>query len=75
MNDRCAAGLEDVRFSAASLEWLQPLELGGGVRVYHLPPAAPNGMAHAELPAVRVYDGPNPVEADPHDGKPPRRTV
>jgi NTE family protein len=38
---RWAAGLEDIRFSAANLEWLQPHMAGPGIRFYYLPPAAP----------------------------------
>jgi NTE family protein len=38
VNEAWAAGLEDVRRSVANFEWIQPLELGPGVRVYDLPP-------------------------------------
>jgi NTE family protein len=52
--DRWAAGLEDIRISAANLEWLQPMELGGGLRIYHMPPQSPTvsvgvGAAAAEV--------------------------
>ncbi len=47
VNERWASGLEDVRFSAANLDWTHPLELGGGIRVYYLPPAGPS-LAPAE---------------------------
>lgn len=40
VNEAWAAGLEDVRRSATSIEWIQPMDLGPGVRVYDLPPAA-----------------------------------
>jgi NTE family protein len=40
VNEAWAAGLEDVRRSAANMEWIQPMDLGPGVRVYDLPPAA-----------------------------------
>jgi hypothetical protein len=33
VNARWATALEDVRISAANLEWIHPLELGG-IRVY-----------------------------------------
>jgi NTE family protein len=38
VNEAWAAGLEDVRRSAANIEWIQPTDLGPGVRVYDLPP-------------------------------------
>ena len=40
VNEAWAAGLEDVRHSKAKIEWMQPMDLGPGVRVYDLPPAA-----------------------------------
>jgi NTE family protein len=40
VNEAWAAGLEDVRRSKAKIEWMQPMDLGPGVRVYDLPPAA-----------------------------------
>ena len=40
VNEAWAAGLEDVRHSKANIEWMQPMNLGPGVRVYDLPPAA-----------------------------------
>jgi len=40
VNEAWAAGLEDVRHSKANIEWMQPMDLGPGVRVYDLPPAA-----------------------------------
>jgi len=39
VNEAWAAGLEDVRRSKANIEWIQPMDLGPGVRVYDLPPA------------------------------------
>jgi NTE family protein len=38
VNEAWAAGLEDVRCSVANIEWIEPQELGPGVRVYDLPP-------------------------------------
>jgi len=38
VNAGWAAGLEDIRHSAASLEWLQPTELGPGIHLHFLPP-------------------------------------
>jgi NTE family protein len=74
VTDRWAAGLEDVRISAANLEWMQPMELGG-IRVYHLPPVGPVG---SEGPGP---SGPKIAEAlDDEGGKPrgeprPRRSA
>ncbi|MGE5798862.1 MAG: patatin-like phospholipase family protein [Syntrophaceae bacterium] len=39
VDEAWAAGLEDVRYSKANIEWTQPMDLGPGVRVYDLPPA------------------------------------
>ena len=39
VNEAWAAGLEDVRRSKAKIEWMHPMDLGPGVRVYDLPPA------------------------------------
>jgi hypothetical protein len=70
--ERWAAGLEDVRYSTANLEWVQPTALMAGVRVYHLPPEAPSmGSAESGPPAVRVYDGQEPAGSElPHDTRP-----
>ena len=38
VNKAWAAGLEDVRRSKAKIEWIQPMDLAPGVRVYDLPP-------------------------------------
>lgn len=40
VNEAWAAGLEDVRRSATCIEWIQPMNLGPGLRAYDLPPAA-----------------------------------
>ena len=40
VDEAWAAGLEDVRHSKAKIEWMQPMDLGPGVHVYDLPPAA-----------------------------------
>jgi NTE family protein len=39
VNEAWAAGLEDVRRSKANIEWIRPMDLGPGVRVFDLPPA------------------------------------
>jgi NTE family protein len=44
VNERWNAGLEDVRRSAASREWIQPTLSGPGVRLYHLPPDPPTNQ-------------------------------
>jgi NTE family protein len=55
--ERWASGLNDVRYSAASLDWMQPMELGGGVRVYHLPPVAPVGSTELGSSATQAPEG------------------
>lgn len=40
VNEAWAAGLEDVRRSAAGIDWIQPIDLGPGVRVFYLPPTS-----------------------------------
>ncbi len=60
--DRWAAGLEDVRKSAANLEFTQPLQLGAGVRVCYFPPEAGSlSSAESGPPAVKVHDGQTPA--------------
>jgi NTE family protein len=69
VNERWAAGLEDIRISAANLEWMQPAELGG-IRVYQLPPvgpiaspAGPTGPRGVDIPVV-------PDDRTRHDARP-----
>jgi len=40
VNEAWAAGREDVRRSKDNIEWMQPMDLAPGVRVYDLPPGA-----------------------------------
>jgi NTE family protein len=71
---RWAAGLEDVRISAANLDWMQPLDLGG-MRVYYLPPVGMIGTAESGPRALEVADTPEgPAEKPRHDPR-PRRTA
>ncbi len=62
-----AAGLEDIRLSAANLDWLQPLDVGPGIQVYHLPPVTHLGTAVNVAPAVKVAapEGERPQEPRP----------
>jgi NTE family protein len=63
-----AAGLDDIRCSAANLDWLQPLDLGPGIQVYYLPPVTTFGAAETTRPALRVSEAPEPTRNDPdHD--------
>jgi NTE family protein len=73
---RWAAGLEDIRFSAANLEWMQPHEAGPGIRLYYLPPAAPWMGAEVSGPAApKIADTPE-RPADEAPGSPrPRRSA
>jgi NTE family protein len=72
--ERWHAGLEDVRISAASLEWMQPLELGG-IRVYHLPPVGSVGIAGSGHGVPKVADIPEGPEDKPAYGPRPLRTA
>jgi NTE family protein len=70
VTERWANGLEDVRISAANLEWMQPLELGG-IRVYHLPPVGPVSSPGSGSAGPRVADIPDEPRPDPR----PRRSA
>jgi NTE family protein len=74
VNDRWAAGLEDVRLSAANLEGMQPAELGG-IRVYHLPPVGPVGSAGTGPAGPRAADIPEAPDDRPRHDTRPRRTA
>ena len=52
VNAGWAAGLEDIRSSAANLEWMQPLEVGPGIHLYYLPPVTSVSAVQAE-PVVK----------------------
>jgi NTE family protein len=71
---RWAAGLEDIRFSAANLEWLQPHMAGPGIRFYYLPPAAPwMGAEVSGSAAPRIADTPEgPGDESPSSTRPRR---
>jgi NTE family protein len=73
--DRWAGGLEDVRISAANLDWAQPLELGGGMRVLHFPPEAPMVSAGSGPAGPRVADIPEAPDGGPRHDTRPRRTA
>jgi NTE family protein len=74
--ERWLAGLEDVRFSAANLDWLIPMELGGGVRVCHLPPAAPSlGATGPGTATPRIAEPPEGSGYEPLQETRPRRTA
>jgi NTE family protein len=71
---RWAAGLEDIRFSVATLELIQPLELGG-IRVYYLPPVGTFDTARSGPAAPKVADTPEEPENKPRHDLRPRRTA
>jgi len=81
VNERWAAGLDDVRYSTANLEALRPLELGGGVRVLHLPPederasVAAAGATASRPAAVRIADTQEGETDEAHGGSQPRQTA
>jgi NTE family protein len=73
VNARWAGGLEDIRRSAADLEWMQPLDLGPGVQMYFLPPVAPVASAGTGPSAMRVAGAPGVAgDEPPHDTRPRR---
>jgi NTE family protein len=74
VTDRWAAGLEDVRISAANLEWMQPTDLGG-IRVYHLPPVGPVTAPGQGAARPRVADIPESPDDRPRHDTRPRRTA
>jgi NTE family protein len=74
VNERWTAGLDDVRISAANLEWMQPLELGG-IRVYHLPPVGSVSSAGSGPATPRVAHTPEAPEDKPRHETRPRRTA
>jgi hypothetical protein len=59
---RWAAGLEDVRFSVANLEWTQPVAFGERFRVFHLPPTASAGAETSSAAMPRIADVPEGPE-------------
>jgi NTE family protein len=72
---RWMAGLDDVRFSTANLDWLQPVAVGEGVRVFHLPPVGMHGAEGTIPTAPRIADTPDgPVQTTLHETL-PRRTA
>jgi NTE family protein len=72
VNARWDAGLQDVRLSAANLEWMHPLELGG-IHVYYLPPVGSFGSAGSGPDAPRIADAPEgPGDRPRHDTRPRR---
>jgi NTE family protein len=75
VDDRWSAGLEDVRISAANLEWMQPVEAGPGIRIYYLPPASPSMGPAASRTArsLKVADTPEGGEDKPRGVVRPRR--
>jgi NTE family protein len=75
VTERWAAGLEDIRFSATNLEWMQPMELGGGVRLFHLPPVTPIAPTAAGPAAPRIADAPEAAAEEPPNGTRPRRSA
>jgi NTE family protein len=74
VNARWAGGLEDIRRSAANLEWMQPLDLGPGIEMYFLPPVGLGGATEAG-PARRASDGPEVVTVGPRNDTLPRQSA
>jgi NTE family protein len=75
VNARWAGGLEDIRRSAASLDWMQPLDLGPGIQMYFLPPVGPGGSGGVSAPAVRTADAPGGHGHEPPSDTRPGRSA
>jgi NTE family protein len=72
--ERWVNGLEDVRLSAANLDWLQPTELGG-IHMYYLPPVGMVGATGSGPARPKIADIPEGPEDKPHAHTPSRRTA
>jgi NTE family protein len=75
VNTRWAGGLEDIRRSAANLDWLQPLDLGPGVQMYFFPPVIGGHATEAGPPDVKAHEGPEGAGVEPPHDKRPRRSA
>ncbi len=65
---RWAAGLDDIRFSTANLDWVQPAMVGEGVRIFHFPPVGLVAPERSSPAALRIADIPEgPEDKTPHD--------
>jgi NTE family protein len=65
---RWAAGLDDVRFSTANLDWVQPAVVVEGVRVFHFPPVGLVAPERSGPASPRIADTPEgPEDKTPHD--------
>jgi NTE family protein len=56
VNDNWIAGVEDIRHSMAHANWVQPTELGQGMRIYYLPPSSSLDLGKTVSPAVEAED-------------------
>jgi NTE family protein len=70
-----AAGLEDIRFSAASVDWMQPLNVGPGIELYYLPPVTTFNGTEPRPAALKVVDGGPTEEGGPGHDTPSRRSA
>ncbi len=75
VNSRWAGGLEDIRRSAASLDWLQPLDLGPGIQMFFLPPVSPVGSSDSGPAAVKVAAVSEGAEEETGNDNRPRRSA
>ncbi len=73
VNDRWVGGLDDVRLAAANLDFAQPLELGGGMRVLYFPPQAPMASAGSGSAGPKIANIPEAPEDKPRHDTRPRR--
>jgi NTE family protein len=75
VNARWAGGLEDIRRSAANLEWLQPLDLGPGIQMYFLPPVSTFGPADTVGPTRQPHGALEEERAQAPSPPRPRRSA
>ena len=75
VNARWAGGLEDIRRSAANLEWMQPLDLGPGIQVYFLPPVGLGGSTESGSATISLAELPEAEGSEPPNDKRPRRSA
>jgi NTE family protein len=71
VNANWVAGVEDIRHSFAHYDWVQPTELGQGMRIYYLPPSSTFDLGQTSEPAVKGAEPPEEEVVGPR----PRRSA
>jgi NTE family protein len=75
VDTRWAGGIEDIRRSAANLDWMQPLDLGPGVQMYFFPPVFSGGGTEVRRPDMKAYEAPQAAAGEPPNDTRPRRSA